>query len=145
MDAITTKACDLRWFADKAAAKIFDDIGYCAVYAVGPTTSDKAKIGQGMQLPARLVSIQNAHWAKLVVKAIQWTPGYLFAERLQRMVCELIECRRVRGDWFDIPTIMIDQSIAICARKAGIKLLSHEDMLASVLAERERRISLLAP
>lgn len=143
MEVFTTKSCNLKWFDNRQSQAVFDELGYSAVYAVGPAQSDKSKISWGSQLPTRLVQIQNAHWQPLTLKTAMWTAGHIFAERLMRLVSELIDCRRIRGDWFDIPTGLLENAIRIAAGKANISLKTHEEMLASVVAERERRINRL--
>lgn len=134
----------LPWLQAKPELKIFKELGFACVYAVGPTGGRPLRISWAKQLKEKLAELQPGYWKQLQVHDVLWTAGDMFAVRLLGEVTGLLDGakRRLTGDWFDITPELAKQTFAIAQQKSGVSTFTHADMLDKVRAERKRRIEL---
>lgn len=138
----STKTCHgLPWFAPREK-KTFDKQGFSALYAVGPVAGRPAYIGHTGKFPERMTNLKSEFKGDFAVHFVVWTEGDLLARRIMAEAEAILDKtkRRLRSNLFDIPSDLAHQVVLIAARKAGVPLLSHDQMLAKIRVIRENII-----
>lgn len=130
----------LPWFSNKTEIKIFEDLGYAAVFAAGPLGGTPVRIGWGVRIPAKLSELQAGNPQDLFVHALVWTLDFGMAKRLEDAVHALVEPYRIRGHWFDRSGDQVKECFYDAARERRIPVTSHDDMMRFVRDQREGRL-----
>jgi hypothetical protein len=136
----TENVCGLPWLHSKPERKIFDELKFACVYAVGPSGGRPLRIGWARQLKDRMQDLQLGSWKELAIHDIAWVAGDMLAIRIFNEAVQLVDRRRLHGDWFDITPEFASQALRIAAEKSGVPTLSHGQMLDKVASIRKNRI-----
>jgi hypothetical protein len=135
----------LPWLQTKPELKIFKELGFACVYAVGPSGGRPLKISWSRQFREKLIELQGGNWNALQVHDVAWMSGDLVAMRTVSDMTAILDKakRRLIGDWFDVTPELAKQTLRLATDKAGIPTFTHVEMLDKVKKERNRRIAVL--
>lgn len=139
---MSIKTCHgLPWFAPREK-KTFDKQEFSALYAAGPVAGRPVYIGHTRKFPERMTNLKSEFKGDFAVHSVVWTEGDLLARRIMVEAEAILDKakRRLRSNLFDITPDLAQQAILIAAEKSGVRLLSHDQMLAKVRIIRENII-----
>lgn len=136
---MSTKTCHgLPWFAPREK-KTFDKQEFAAVYAAGPIARRPVYIGHTRKFPERMTNLKSEFNGDFAIHSVFWVEGDFLARRIMVEAEAILDKtkRRLRSNFFDIPSDLAHQVVLIAAKKSGVRLLSHDQMVAKVRAIRE--------
>lgn len=138
----TSKVGSIEWLSLPAEKRVFRELEYACVYALGTASGDTLRVSWCLNPEKRLAGLQDGHWEPLVIKHIVWTAGQPLARRLETELHRELDARglRVSGDWFTLTKEGAEE--VFDAAIAGLKIptFSHETMLSRIRFLREEQL-----
>ncbi|TXM69657.1 GIY-YIG nuclease family protein [Methylobacterium sp. WL120] len=139
-------AYGLPFFRKQSDLKLFSQLGFACVYAIGPEGGGPVKIGWTENPKNRYAQLQNAHWKKLEIREITWTVGRPLAIRLEGEIHKILKGagRHLRGEWFDVPTNLVLGAFQVATDRHNIPTFTHDGMIERFMEARDMRAQALA-
>jgi hypothetical protein len=139
-------AYGLPFFRKHSDLKLFSQLGFACVYAIGPEAGGPIKVGWTQNPKMRFAQLQNAHWKPLKIHEITWTVGRPLAIRLEGAVHKILKDagRHLRGEWFDVPVDLMIGAFQVATDREKIPTFTHDGMLERFAEARDRRAEMTA-
>lgn len=107
--------------------------GYKAVYIIGLSYRDSGKpnndirIGTATNPPEIFKTAQQFNPDNVVVHAVCWTPGHIWADSLKKRLEKELSPFMIRGSWYDLDPQMVVGTLVACAHEMKVDLFNDHE------------------